>query len=125
MKRKGILCFIQKGNKILLIKADYGDKVIWNGISGYVEEGESAEQAVLREVKEEIGVDLKESSLTFKGRRKVSDELELDIFTTSEWSGTPMPSEKGIVEVKWFDRNNIPFDQMYGENESWFHDLKI
>ncbi|MBI5061189.1 MAG: NUDIX domain-containing protein [Candidatus Aenigmarchaeota archaeon] len=43
-----------RGKKILLIKDSYGR---WSLPKGHIEKGETAEQAALREIKEETGID--------------------------------------------------------------------
>jgi len=58
-KRTGTVCFIIKEDKVLLALIEYSpiDKK-WNGIGGFVEKGETPEDAVIREVKEEIDIEI-------------------------------------------------------------------
>lgn len=121
--RKGILCFIKQNGKVLLILVDYGNQVVWNGVSGFIEEGESNEDAVIREVKEEIGVTIDSSSLKYKGIHKVSDDLELYVFTAAKWEGNPEPKEESIKDIQWFPIDNLPFDKMLEDNKNWIPEL--
>ncbi len=123
MKRKGILCFLKQDSKVLLILVDYGSSVVWNGISGFIDEDEKKENAVLREVKEEIGIDLDLSTVQYKGSHSVSDELDLDIFTVTNWEGIPESKEASIKEVRWFAIDKLPFEKMFEGNENWIPDL--
>lgn len=55
------LCFLLDGDKVLLgLKKKGFGQGKWLGIGGKVEEGESVEEAAKREVKEEIGVTLRD-----------------------------------------------------------------
>lgn len=124
MKRKGILCFVKQEDKILLIQVNYGDgKLIWNGVSGFVEFGEEIIKAVIREVKEEIGVDVNVSSLMHKGTQTVSDALDLEVFVATKWTGEPKPKEESIVGIGWFRIDNIPYGQMFPGNQDWLPTL--
>ncbi len=113
MKREGILCFLKKDNEVLLIKVDYGDKVVWNGVSGYVDDGELRAQAVVREVQEEVGVELKSQGLEYQNKVKISDELELHVYTASHWDGSPVPREASILDISWFNIENLPYESMF------------
>lgn len=53
--RQTAACFLIKENKVLLLRVHYPDgHEIWNGGAGWVEEGETPEQGIIREIKEEI-----------------------------------------------------------------------
>ncbi len=120
VKRQGILCFLKRNNEVCLVKVDYGNgKLIWNGVSGFIEPGETSEEAVLREVEEEIGVRIDSSSLLFKGTQAISSNLALDTFIATKWQGNPKPKEESIKMVKWFAIENMPFPEMFANNQAW------
>lgn len=126
MKRKGILCFIKRGDQVLLAKIDYGnDKIVWNGISGFVEDNEKEEDAVIREVEEEIGIKIDDVSLKYRGNYIISEELELDIFVAFRWTGTPKIQEESIKELQWFAVSSLPFEEMFPNNKDWVLDFLI
>lgn len=56
------LCYIEKDNKYLMlhriVKKNDVNKDKWIGVGGHFEQGESPEECLLREVKEETGLDL-------------------------------------------------------------------
>lgn len=63
------LCYIEKGNQYLMLhrvkKKKDVNKDKWIGIGGHFEAGESPEECLLREVKEETGLTL--TSFSFRG----------------------------------------------------------
>ena len=52
-----VFVFIRQGDAILLVRQSYG-KRYWSLPGGVVEAGESLDQAAIREVKEETGLDI-------------------------------------------------------------------
>ena len=50
------LCFLLNGEEVLLIHRQFPpNQGLWNGVGGHIEPGETASQAVIREVAEETG----------------------------------------------------------------------
>ena len=87
------LCYIEKDNSYLLLhrtkKKNDVNKDKWIGVGGKVEKGESVEECLLREVKEEVGLTL----LSYECRAEIifdSDAYPLErmyLFTSNEFSG--------------------------------------
>ena len=59
---KTVLAYIKKDNQFLMLYRNKKKKDInkekWIGVGGHLEEGESKEQALIREIKEETGLDV-------------------------------------------------------------------
>jgi 8-oxo-dGTP diphosphatase len=83
-------------------------------VSGYIEEGEMSAQAAVREVREEIGVEITPADLDFLGVHEL-----FDIYRVEKWEGEPESKEKSILELKWFDIAELPYDQMHAGNSDW------
>lgn len=79
----------------------------WIGIGGKFEEGESPEDCMLREVREETGLRL--CSWRFRGIVTfVSDEWGTEymhLFTAESLDGTPKDCDEGVLE--WVDKDRI------------------
>ena len=112
--RKAILCFLKRDNQVLLLKTAYTNKIVWNGVSGYIESGEKSTQAACREIMEEIGVQVVEADLHSIGHYDI-----FEIFYLEKWQGEPESKEESIKDVRWFPRSELPWDQMHVGNEKW------
>ena len=117
-KRIGTVCFLIEGSKVLLALIQYSpNDRKWNGIGGFVEENESPEDAVVREINEETFIQVNKHDLI-----KVK-ELDLDIhlivFKVNRWGGELKTKDPSLKEFKWFRFDEIPFKQMHEGNDKW------
>ncbi|MBO7451039.1 MAG: 8-oxo-dGTP diphosphatase [Clostridiales bacterium] len=101
-----VLCLIQKGSRILLqnrIKED------WKGYTlpgGHVEPGESFVDAVIREMKEETGLDIIKPKLVgIKQFPTENGRYIVLLFKAEEFTGTIRSSEEG--EIEWVDEDSL------------------
>lgn len=117
------ICHIINGDSILLKKATRGvSKGKWNAPGGKIDDGETPEESVKREALEETGLAV--SSLLYHGKLtfhiKGKDEVINDyIFSTKTFTGKLTPSEEG--ELRWFDKEDIPYDQMWPDDLVWLN----
>lgn len=94
-----IMVAIVKGDEILLLKQSYifeNSKVL---LSGYVSNNESAEEAVIREVKEEAGIDIK--NLKYLGSDYVKDKEILMITFMAEYSEGEIEKSTEVEGIGW------------------------
>ena len=62
-------CVIQSGDKFLMIKQKYRDEEFWSLPGGRQGENERPEQAVVRKMREELGISLKESKIEYESNK--------------------------------------------------------
>ena len=118
------LCYLEKDGQYLMLhrvskKNDVNhDK--WIGVGGKFEPGETPEECLLREVKEETGLTLLQYSfrgiLTF-----ICDQQEPEyifLFTSSSFTGGMRECEEGVLE--WVDKNKIKNLELWEGDKEMF-----
>lgn len=118
------LCFLIRGNEICLAMKKRGFGIgKWNGMGGKVQVKESIEAAALRELKEEIGVEVESSHLEkvgqikfyFKDKNMWNNHMH--IFLIRQWSGQPQETDE--MRPRWYDVDQLPFDRMWVDDSHW------
>lgn len=95
----------------------------WNGVGGKLNEGETIEQAVIRETQEEVSVDVQEydlqkvAELVFTFPYRPDFNQLVHVFITKVWSGEPLESEE--MKPEWYNVGHIPFDSMWPDDKFW------
>ena len=105
------LCYIENDGKYLMLhrvkKENDVNKDKWVGVGGKFEDGESPEDCILREAKEETGLTL--TSFKYRGIVTfVSDKWETEymhLFTADGFSGELTECDEGVLE--WIDKEKL------------------
>lgn len=118
------VCFLLKDDKVLLAMKKRGFGVgKWNGVGGKIADEESVEESMVREAKEEIGVEIDPRDLEkiainkFLFPEKKGWGLLVHCFIARRWKGEPQESEE--MRPQWFALDKIPYEQMWSDDKFW------
>ena len=122
------LCCVHDDKKILLgeIKKNGVLNGRFNGFGGKLEDGETIENAAMRELQEEAEItplDMKKRGVLhfefdddgnpFDGKPIV----EVHVFSVTKFEGEPKETDE--MRPQWFDLNEIPFENMWPDDQYW------
>jgi mutator protein MutT len=117
------LLLLRRGDEILLAmkKRGFGSDR-YNGVGGKIEKGETIEQALVRECREEIGVIpmnyWKVAEHNFlQDQGKEPWHMYVHVFLCDEWEREPVETEEMAPE--WFKIQDIPYSNMWEDDEFW------
>jgi 8-oxo-dGTP pyrophosphatase MutT (NUDIX family) len=123
--RQVTLTVITYDSKILLGMKKRGlGKDRWNGFGGKPQKGEKLEDCLLRETREEAGIDLdgKDIELVavldfyFTNRPEDWDQ-QAHVYRATRYRGTPVETEE--MDPKEFALNDIPYNRMWPGDIHW------
>lgn len=120
------LCYIEQNNKYLMLyrnkKRNDVNKGKWIGVGGHFQKGESPDDCLLREVKEETGLTLESYRLrgiiTFVYNDNEAEYIFL--YTADRFRGELIQCSEGVL--KWIDKSEIK-DLSLWEGDRIFLDL--
>ncbi|TVR79288.1 MAG: (deoxy)nucleoside triphosphate pyrophosphohydrolase [Rhodospirillales bacterium] len=92
------VALVDADGRVLLAQRPPGKRMagLWEFPGGKVDAGETPEAAVVRELHEELGLDITESCLaplTFASHRYDDFHLLMPLYACRVWRGTPVPRE--------------------------------
>ena len=104
------VALIDKDGRILLAQRPKGKPMagLWEFPGGKVESGETPEVALVRELKEELGIDTWKSCLAplaFASHAYDDFHLLMPLFACRKWEGVPHPRENQVL--KWVGKQDL------------------
>lgn len=102
-----IIAVIERGDEILLLRHRQRNQAIFACLAGFVETGETLEEALRREVREETGLEI--TNIRYAGSQSwpFPDQLMVG-FHADYASGEIRIQESEILEAGWFRRSDLP-----------------
>jgi len=102
-----IIVLVHKSDQVLLGRNHMFPEGLFSTLAGFVEPGESIEETVIREVKEEVGVNV--SNLSYRGSQPWPFPNSLMLGFHAEYqSGDIVLQEDEIAEADWFSCTDLP-----------------
>ena len=104
------VALIDKDGRVLLAQRPEGKSMagLWEFPGGKVEDGETPESALIRELHEELGIETWSSCLaplTFASHSYESFHLVMPLFVCRKWQGYPQPREG--QSLAWVRANKL------------------
>jgi NAD+ diphosphatase len=101
-----VIMLVTDGDRMLLGRAPSWPPRRYSALAGYVEPGESLEEAVAREVAEESGVEIGTPRYVASQPWPFPSSLMLG-FEAPYRAGEPRPLEDDVQDVRWFSRAEV------------------
>jgi NAD+ diphosphatase len=102
-----MITLVTRGDQALLARGVQFRSPVYSCLAGFVEPGESLEGAVVREVREEVGVEV--GNVRYWGSQPWPFPHSLMVGFTADWQSGEIdidPAE--IVDAQWFRRDELP-----------------
>ncbi len=102
-----IIVLIERGDQLLMARSHRFAPGVYSVLAGFVEPGESLEEAVVREVKEEVGISIKD--IRYFGSQPWPFPHSLMVGFTATYAGGDIsvdPTE--LEDAGWFTVDSIP-----------------
>ena len=101
------MILITRGRELLLARRPQSPPGRFSALAGFVEPGETLEDTVRRETREEVGVEI--DNLRYFGSQPWPFPHSLMIAFTADYaSGEVRPDGVEIEEARWFDAGQLP-----------------
>ena len=102
-----VIVRVEKAGRILLARHVQRIPDLWTCLAGYVELGESLEDCVRREVREEVGIDV--GDVRYVASQHWPYPNQMMVGFAARWtSGELRPQPEEIAEARWFDPADLP-----------------
>ena len=102
-----IIVAVIKDNQILLANSQRFPAKFYSVLAGFVEPGETLEECVKREVREEVGIDVK--NIRYFGSQPWPFPDSLMVAFTAEYAGGEIRTDNcEIADAGWFPADNLP-----------------
>jgi NAD+ diphosphatase len=102
-----VIVRVTRGDEILLAHGLRFEIPVYSVLAGFVDPGESLEETVVREVKEEAGIEL--TDIRYFGSQSWPFPHSLMVGFTAEYAGGELQIEEDeLADAQWFGRDNLP-----------------
>ncbi|MBV9388778.1 MAG: NAD(+) diphosphatase [Chroococcidiopsidaceae cyanobacterium CP_BM_ER_R8_30] len=102
-----VIVLVERGSEILLARAHHFPKNLYSTLAGFVEPGESLEDAIVREIYEEVRIEIKDIKYFGSQPWPYPNSLMLG-FTATYANGKIQIDPDEIADAAWFTKENLP-----------------
>lgn len=102
-----VIVLVERGDEMLLARSPRFPDGMYSTLAGFVEPGESLEEAIHREIREEVGVEV--ADLRYFGSQPWPFPHSLMIGFTARWAGGEIRVDGDeVVDAGWFTAASLP-----------------
>ena len=102
-----MMVLVTRGRELLLARANRFPQAMYSALAGFVEPGESIEDCIHREVREEVGIEV--DQLKYFASQSWAFPHSLMIAYNAEYaSGEMRPCDEEIADARWFTLDTLP-----------------
>jgi NAD+ diphosphatase len=102
-----VIVLVRRGEEALLARGARFPRPFYSTLAGFVEVGETLEQAVAREIREEVGIEVKD--VRYFGSQPWPFPHSLMVGFTACWAGGDLrPDPAEIGDAQWFRADALP-----------------
>jgi NAD+ diphosphatase len=113
-----ITMLVQSGHRCLLSRRRGAPGNRWSALAGFVEPGETPEEAVIREAREETGIEVVSVQYVASQPWPFPQALMIGFWAFVDSAAayaTPQPAPEELVEARWWERDEL--DRALGAGE--------
>jgi NAD+ diphosphatase len=102
-----VMALVRRGEELLLARSPHFPPGMHSALAGFVEPGESLEQCLQREVREEVGIEV--ANLRYFSSQPWPFPHSLMVAFNCDYAGGEIAPEPGEIEAAdWFDLDHLP-----------------
>ncbi len=102
-----VIVLVERGDKVLLARASRFTENLYSVLAGFAEPGEALEDVVKREIREEVGIEIKD--IHYFGSQPWPYPDSLMIAFTATWAAGEIAVDNDeITEARWFTAADLP-----------------
>jgi NAD+ diphosphatase len=102
-----MMVLVTRGREVLLARANRFPTAMYSALAGFVEPGETIEDCIRREVREEVGIEV--GAITYFASQSWAFPHSLMIAFTAEYAGGDVtPDVTEIADARWFACDAMP-----------------
>jgi NAD+ diphosphatase len=100
-----MMALVKRGRQLLLARSPHAPQGRFSALAGFVEAGESVEDTVVREVREEVGIEI--ANPRYFGSQSWPFPNSLMIAFVCDYAGGEITPQEGEID-EWFDVDALP-----------------
>jgi NAD+ diphosphatase len=102
-----VMVLVLRGNEVLLARSPHFTPGVFSALAGFVEAGETLEECAIREVREEVGIEITNLRY-FRSQSWPFPNSLMVAFTADYVGGSLTPDVSEIEAANWFLRSDLP-----------------